>query len=96
MEAVRYLIPAARQGFLEAQYFLGFLIARGRGVEKDPVNALVWLNLAAAKNHAAARREKAQVSRQLAPEDVAKAQRLALQFKKQDKALPAPKPAPGN
>lgn len=95
-EAVRFLVPSARQGFLEAQYFLGVLMSSGRGVEKDPVNALVWFNLAAAKGHAAARREKSQLSRQLVPADVAKAQRLALQFKKLDQALPAPKPAPGN
>tara|TARA_B100000029_G_scaffold438427_1_gene454291 strand:- start:341 stop:1156 length:816 start_codon:yes stop_codon:yes gene_type:complete len=96
VEAVRYLVPAARQGFLEAQYYLGFLMARGRGVTKDPVNALVWLNLAAAKGHVAARKEKASVAAQLSPADVGKAQRLALQFKKQDKAMPPPRPAPNN
>lgn len=53
-EAMRYYREAAAQGpHPDAEYALGRMILRGRGVARDPVEALKWLKLAAQHGHPA-------------------------------------------
>lgn len=44
-------LKAASKGSTEAAFQLGTLIENGIGVEKDPVHALWWYNIAASLNH---------------------------------------------
>ncbi len=46
-EALKWLGLAARQNHARAQAYLGILYAQGRGVDRNPVVAQVWFNLAA-------------------------------------------------
>jgi hypothetical protein len=48
--AIRLYCKAAKQGDLDAQYFLGYLYATGGGVRRDEELAAAWLHLAAAGN----------------------------------------------
>lgn len=48
--AIRLYCKAARQGDLDAQYYLGYLYANGTGVRRDEELAAAWLHLAAAQN----------------------------------------------
>ncbi len=45
-EAFKWFDLAARQNHARAQAYLGILYAQGRGVERNPVVAQVWFNLA--------------------------------------------------
>ena len=45
---------AARQGYQEAQYTLGLLLARGDVLQRDPAEAIYWFETAAASGHAEA------------------------------------------
>jgi len=49
-QAIRLYCKAARQGDLDAQYYLGYLYANGTGVRRDEELAAAWLHLAAARN----------------------------------------------
>jgi hypothetical protein len=46
--AARWYLSAAEQGHVAAQYQLGLLYNKGRGVPQSSVIAYKWLNLAAA------------------------------------------------
>lgn len=50
-EAVYWLRTAAESGNTEAQYDLGFRLARGQGIEKDSEQARLWLERAANAGH---------------------------------------------
>lgn len=49
--AAEWLRRSARQGNVEAQYALANAYAEGRGVPRDPNEALGWIELAARNNH---------------------------------------------
>jgi len=49
--AIRLYCKAARQGYADAQYYLGWLYAHGRGVKRDDGLAAAWFKMAAANNH---------------------------------------------
>lgn len=51
-KARRHLLPLAEQGNVKAQYALGRLYEKGRGVDRDFVEALKWYRKAAEKGHA--------------------------------------------
>jgi len=44
---LRWLVPAAEQGYAEAQSDLGMMYLSGRGISKDSVQAYKWLMLSA-------------------------------------------------
>jgi TPR repeat protein len=87
-EALKWYRLAAAQGYARAQYRLGYMYANGEGVPQDPVQAHKWLTLATitftdkperdeaikARNRVAARMTLAQI---------AEAQKLAREWKKQ-------------
>ena len=51
-QAAAYYRRAAEQGNADGQFGLGTLYAAGEGVERDPVAARKWFELAAAQGHA--------------------------------------------
>lgn len=60
-----------------ALYQLGLCYSTGQGVELDLVRAHKYFNLAAMKGVAEARLWRAELAQQMAPNEIAEAQRLA-------------------
>ena len=79
-EAAKWFLRAAENLHKDAQYYAGLCYAHGIGVEQDLVQAYKWLNLAAAADHARARRDKEVLTDQMIPEAVAEGQRLSVEF----------------
>ena len=84
-EAVRWYRKAADQGNAPAQYNLGFMYDKGWGVAQDYVQAYMWYNLAAAKGNNFARENRNFLAKQMTPEQIAEAQRLAREWKPKGK-----------
>jgi TPR repeat protein len=87
-QAVTWFRKAADQGDADAQFFLGLMYAKSEGVPQDYVLAHMWLNLASSRYSESEkeRREKAEKNRDIAatkmtPAQVAKAQKLAREWK---------------
>jgi hypothetical protein len=87
-EAVKWYRLAAQQGYALAQYNLGVMYAKGRGVPQDYVQAYVWFDLAASRYSAseAEDRDEAVHNRDVAaskmtPAQLAEAQKLAREWK---------------
>jgi TPR repeat protein len=88
-EAAKGNRKLADQGFAEAQYNLGLMYADGLGVPQDYVVAQKWLILAASRfttapqaqlrDQAVARRDE--VAAKMTPQQIAKAQKLAGEWK---------------
>ena len=74
----------AEQGDASAQFNLGVMYARGRGVPQDYVQAHKWVNLAASRATSDDRKStktRDAIAAQMTPEQVAEAQRLAREWK---------------
>ena len=56
---------------------MGIRLAKGTGIARDEVRALMWLTLAARQAHAAATKNRKKLARKLSPEQRAEAGRLA-------------------
>ena len=87
-EAVKWYRRAAEQGYALAQSNLGFMYEDGTGVPQDYVPAHMWFNLAASRFLATEKesREIAQqgrdrVAQLLSPEALARAQRMAREWR---------------
>lgn len=80
-EAVRWFRPAAEQNQVAAQFNLGRAFSMGQGIEKDTVQAHMWLTLATARGNANARIVLDAVAREMAPKQIAEAERLAREWK---------------
>jgi TPR repeat protein len=80
-EAARWYGKAAEQGLAEAQASLGALYIIGQGVPQDYVQGHMWSVLAAAQGHAPARSYIDVPAKRMTPEQIAKAQRLAREWK---------------
>ena len=90
-EAIRWFRLAADQGHARAQNHLGLMYARGEGVKQDSVLAYMWANLAASQLTGKDREGAVELKGWLTegtgeldvmtPEEIAKAQRLALEWK---------------
>jgi TPR repeat protein len=76
-EAVRLLKLTAAQGLGDAQWFLGGMYQRGQGVAKDNVRAHMWFNLSAAQGDKDASRLRDNVAKEMTPQQIAQAQKLA-------------------
>lgn len=87
-ESARWYRLAAEQGYARAQYNLGLAYAKGEGVPQDNLLAHMWFNLAAARFHASdssnrssAVKNRDLIASKLTSEVLAKAQRLASDWK---------------
>ena len=81
VEAVKWYRKAAEQGYAKAQSSLGVRYARSEGVAKDEVRALMWTILAANQGLKRAVDDRAYLAKSLSPEDVARAEKLAADWK---------------
>lgn len=80
-EALNFSRKAAEQGDGDAQYRLGLCYKRGEGLPKDPVQAYKWLSLAAAGGNQAARTDRDDLAWNMTASQIARAQRLSLEWK---------------
>jgi hypothetical protein len=72
--AARWFRVGAEGGDANAQFALGGLCLWGQGVPVDPLQAFMWLNVAASTGHEKAGEFRDELSSQLSPTDVARAQ----------------------
>ena len=79
IKAAEVYKKAAEQGALYAQHNLGIAYREGRGVQRDPVLAYAWLNLATIQENESSLAEIARI--RLTPADLAEAQRLSSNWK---------------
>ncbi|HJQ58855.1 MAG TPA: sel1 repeat family protein, partial [Vineibacter sp.] len=63
------------------QYKIGVAYQSGRGVPRDPVQAHMWLSLAAAKDNTNAARARERLATSMTAEQIAEALRLAREWK---------------
>ena len=84
-EAARWYGLAADQGYALGQYNLGLMYAKGRGVPQDYIQAYMWYNLAASNSRGDLRllavKGRNQAAKEMTPEDLSEAQRLASEWK---------------
>jgi uncharacterized protein len=79
--AVKWFHLAADQGQANAQCFLGLMYFEGRGVPRDYVSAHMWLDFAAAAGIEDATQYRDALAAKMSPAQIAKAQRLAREWK---------------
>ncbi len=79
--AVRWYRKAAEQNHADAQTILGFMYEKGRGVTRDYVQAHMWYNLARARGQKIARKNRDRLAKQMTPEQIGEARRLAREWK---------------
>ena len=75
--ALREWEPLAKQGYADAQGFLGFMYANGKGVPQDYIRAHMWWNLAASSGNKDAVLGRDAVSKRMTSSQLEKAQDLA-------------------
>jgi uncharacterized protein len=71
---------ASLNGGPDALFELGMLYATGRDVAADLVVAHKWFNLAASRGNPAALAHRIELSREMSPEQIAEAQKLAREW----------------
>jgi hypothetical protein len=83
-EALRWINLAASQNYVPAQLFFALAYQEGKIVEKDYVRSLMWLNILAVSGDQKLIDTRNHLSKNLTPQQVANAQDLATQCKKND------------
>ncbi len=84
-EAASWYRKAAEQGYSAGQTRLGDMYVLGQGVAQDYVQAHMWFNLAAARGQKLARINRNRLAKQMTPEQIAEARRLAREWKPKGK-----------
>jgi len=79
--ALKEFRPLAEQGEMVAQWSLGVMYERGRGVPQDSVQAYRWYTLAAAQGDDLAVKFQNLLEKSIPPDQIAEAQRLAKAWK---------------
>ena len=82
-QAVALFRQAAEKGLAPAQDALGTAYLQGDGIERDLEKAYQWLYLASKQKHSAAQQSLKNLKKQLLPEQLAKSQQKAQNFKPQ-------------
>ena len=87
-EALKWYRLAAAQGDALAQYHLGLMYAKGYGVPQNHIEAHKWFTLAAASSTSKPNRDRAvqacdKLAARMTPAQLAEAQKLAREWKKQ-------------
>ena len=80
-EALKWFRLAAERGDPSAQYALGLMYQSGRGLSRDYILAHLWFDLSAAQGTKIAVTSRDRIERQMAPAQIAEAQKLAREWK---------------
>lgn len=70
--AFEYYKKSANQGHMQGQYMTGQALAKGVGIKTDPVEAIVWLTLAARAGHVGATESKRNLGATLSADELLK------------------------
>ena len=81
MTSREFVEYAAQGGAPDALFELGLRYCAGRDVSLDLIEAHKWFNLAALRGNAEARRYRQEIARELTKSQIARAQRLAREWK---------------
>ncbi len=84
-EAERWFRKAAEQGHQGAQSNLGVMYGTGTAVSRDYVLAHMWFNLSASSGNKTGRQNRDLLAKQMTPQQIAEAQRLAREWKPKKK-----------
>ena len=76
-EAVRWYRLAAEQGNADAQFTLGLMYEKGKGVPEDDVLAHMWWNLSASMGNDDAAERRDRVAGKMTPAQIQEAHQLA-------------------
>jgi TPR repeat protein len=87
-EAAKWFARAANQGHVRAQHNLGAMYGIGEGVKRDYVQAYKWMSLCAAKGDGGCVSQRDQIEKKLKRKKLARAQRLASEWKPTEEAAP--------
>ena len=79
-EAVKWYRMKAEEGIAVAQTNLELMYDNGLGVEQDYVQAHKWYNIAGTNGDETGRKSKDDVEKQMNPDQIAEAQRLAKEW----------------
>jgi TPR repeat protein len=79
-EARRWYRLAADQGYDRAQVNLGVMCVAGEGGPHDLIEGYMWFSLAAAQGNAAGREARDLVTKELTPDQLARAKQRALEW----------------
>ncbi len=71
---------AAPMGAADTFYEMGLKYSAGKGVDTDLVSAHKWFNLAALNGNREALQYRAELAREMSPQDVSEAQRQAREW----------------
>jgi TPR repeat protein len=82
-EEVKWFRRDADQGDAEAQFNLGVMYHRGRGVLKDYVAAYAWFCISAFNGHEEGKEGRDKLAKKMTPEQIAEAQELSKELLKQ-------------
>ena len=88
-EAVKWYHKAAEQGDAAGQYNLGLMYRKGRGVPKDYVAAYAWYSVD--KSNFMGEHSRAEIAKEMTPEQIAKAQEMSKALLKKIEANKAAK-----
>jgi TPR repeat protein len=75
LEAVKWLCRAADQGYVQAQYNLGFMHQIGEGIPQDSIEACKRYSLAAAQGIGMASEKRKDLAAHMTPGQIAESQR---------------------
>ena len=81
-EAVCWYRKAAEQGFAEAQLNLGLMYIQGKGVQGDPIEAYMWINLAAAQGNEKAAKVRESLQQSMNQFEIAEAQERTREWRR--------------
>jgi len=76
LPAIRLFRPLAEKGNPKAQSVIGVMYRKGEGVARNSARAFMWFSLAAKRGDAKAKAELREVSRDMAPAEIAQAQAM--------------------
>ncbi len=85
VQARQWWEKAAVQRHVSAQYYLGIMYSMGYGVPRDFVQAHKWYSLAGANGDKGAATLRDALAKQMTPAQIAKAQRLAREWRSIEK-----------
>ena len=80
-EGLKWLKLSADQGMQDAQFLLGMAYLKGQNFTHDPVQAYMWLELAAAQGGEFYQSQRNEAGRQMTPDQIAQANALAAAWK---------------
>jgi hypothetical protein len=79
------LIASAEKGDVKSQYELGLKYSSGKGIQKNKIQAYMWLHLAAEQGFSQAVSARYEISSTMSQDEIAEAKRLASKFEEPKK-----------